>query len=220
MSSEVDRGLLTASVASARVSDQLWINFVTGAIRGTSLQESLIDHGNLEAARIWGQVKQATKAGLGAVYKRGAIRMCKHPFDFRSGNAEYHNGGGGEWRILRDGRLYKTDPNKIDEPTAWTEPTPFDALDAVEQMTITQTADEDTIFGLCPRFTGTAFGAATPVPQIWQAMKPLAVEALVDRHGMLRRVDIEVAGKDYRLGTTLTLEYRPHPQTVAPGQQT
>jgi hypothetical protein len=87
--------------------------FRDGAIRGRSFQQSLIDDGNLEAARFWGQVKVASNAGVGALYKRGAIRMCKHPFDFRSDNAEYHNGSGGEWRILRDGRLCKTDPKKV-----------------------------------------------------------------------------------------------------------
>jgi hypothetical protein len=83
-------------------------------------------------------------------------------FDFRSDNAEYHNGSGGEWRILRNGHLYKTDPHKIEDPTAWTEPTPFHVLDVVDQMTITETADEDTIFRLCKRFTGTAFSAGVP----------------------------------------------------------
>ena len=220
MSSGVDREVLTQSVASARVSDRLWIDFGTGAIRGPSLQQSLTDKGNLEAARFWGQAKQLTKAGFGAMYKRGATRVCKHPFDFGSDNAEYHNGSGGEWRILRNGHLYKTDPHKIEEPTAWTEPTPFDVLDVVDQMTITETADEDTIFGRCKRFTGTAFGAGVPVPQIWQTDDPLAVEVTVDPDGMLRRINIEDVGKEYRRGTTLTLEYRPHPQPAAPGQQT
>jgi hypothetical protein len=200
-----------------RVSDRLWINFVTGAIRGRSFQQSLIDDGNLEAARFWGQVKAASNAGVGALYKRGAIRMCKHPFDFRSDNVEYHNGSGGEWRILRDGRLYKTDPKKVGEPTAWTEATPFDALEVVERMTITETDEEDTLWGRCRRFTGTAYGGGVPVPQIWRTSEPLAVKALVDRHGMLRQIDIEDAGQEYHHGTTLTLEYRPHPQTVEPG---
>jgi hypothetical protein len=134
---------------------------------GGLFQQSLIDDGNLEAARFWGQVKRFTNAGVGALYTRGAIRMCKHPFDFRSDHAEYHNGSGGEWRILRDGRLYKTDPKKIGDPTACTEPTPFDALDLVEQMTITDTNEvDDTLWDRCQRFAGTAYGGGVSVPLI------------------------------------------------------
>jgi hypothetical protein len=58
------------------------------------------------------------------------------------------------------------------------------------------------------------------VPQIWQTDDSLAVEVIVDPHGMLRRINIEDVGNEYRRGTTLTLEYRPYPQRVEPGQQT
>ena len=84
MSSGVDRGLLTESVTRARVSDRLLLDFVTGAIRGLSFQQSLIAAGSTKAARLWGQVKRFTEVGVGALYQRGVFRACKHPFDFRS----------------------------------------------------------------------------------------------------------------------------------------
>jgi hypothetical protein len=49
------------------------------------------------------------------------------------------------------------------------------------------------------------------VPQTWQTDDSLAVEVFVDPGGMLRRINIEDIGDEYRRGTTLTLEYRPHP---------
>jgi hypothetical protein len=58
------------------------------------------------------------------------------------------------------------------------------------------------------------------VPQTWQTDDSLAVEVFVDPGGMLRKINIEDIGIEYRRGTTLTLEHRAHPQPVEPGQQT
>jgi hypothetical protein len=58
-------------------------------------------------------------------------------------------------------------------------------------MTITETGEEDTLWGRCERFTGTSYGGGIPVPQVWRTSEPLAGKVLVDRHGMLRQIDIE-----------------------------
>ena len=219
MASGVDRDLLAESITRARTSDEVWIEFVTGAIRGPSFQQLLIDRGGVEAGRVWGKIVRLAEVGVGAVYERAALRLCKYPFDFRSASAEYQLGRGGEWRILRNGRLYKTDPKRIGEPTVWEEPTPFDALDVAERMTITEAADQDTIVGNCKRFIGNANSTGVRAPEIWETSEPLAVEVLVDLYGMLRRIEIEVTTTRGRRATTLTLEYRTHRVPAQPAQQ-
>jgi hypothetical protein len=194
---------LRSALHDARTRPDAWIFFITGSIAadgstGSTTQPILV----------------AAQELAGVARKRGWLRLGKHPFDFGGSDGEYQIGSGGEWRLVRGGRLSKTDPNRLGQPIPWKEPTPWDALSAAEHLLV-DAVSEARLFGIaCTRYLGRAYqGDSDDVivtPPVWESDAPLNVDVLVDDRGGLRHVEIKCLDRrlDSWRGTSLYVEYR------------
>jgi hypothetical protein len=129
---------------------------------------------------------------VGVAHRRGWMRVCKHPFDFTDSDGEYQLGSGGEWRLVRDGQLFKTDSERRGRPSPWQEATPWDALSAGDHLVV-ESIEDARLFGTaCTRYRGCAYEGDNPtaMPSVWETDRPLNVAVLIDDQSSLRVIEI------------------------------